>query len=97
MNEAAIRKDLEEINEALSDRHVSGPADRTPGLSDTSKQETIPDTVSQIRLKLKYILFDLEATRRENRYLRQMLEIHRRRGQRNQPGFDSSGEEDTGS
>jgi len=97
MNEAAIRKDLQELNAELVDRRVSGPADRTPGLSDTAPQETITDCVSQIRLKLKYLLFDLEATRRENRYLRQMLEIHRRRGQRNQPGFDSSGEEDFGS
>jgi len=27
-----------------------------------------------LRLSIKYILFDLEATRRENQYLRKMLE-----------------------
>ena len=34
----------------------------------------VKDTISQLRLDMKYLVFDLEATRRENRYLRQMLE-----------------------
>lgn len=34
----------------------------------------IQESIDYLRLSIKYILFDLEATRRENRYLRQMLE-----------------------
>lgn len=32
------------------------------------------DSIDFLRLSIKYLLFDLEATRRENTYLRRMLE-----------------------
>jgi hypothetical protein len=38
--------------------------------------ETIHDSLDYLRLTVKYLLFDLEATRRENKYLRKMLENH---------------------
>ncbi|MBZ5527389.1 MAG: hypothetical protein LAN71_05750, partial [Acidobacteriia bacterium] len=34
----------------------------------------IQDSIDFLRLGIKYMLFDLEATRRENAYLRKMLE-----------------------
>ncbi len=34
----------------------------------------LQDSIDHLRLSIKYILFDLEATRRENEYLRKMLE-----------------------
>lgn len=34
----------------------------------------LQDSLDYLRLSIKYLVFDLEATRRENRYLRQMLE-----------------------
>lgn len=34
----------------------------------------IQDSLDFLRLGIKYMLFDLEATRRENAYLRKMLE-----------------------
>jgi hypothetical protein len=34
----------------------------------------LEDLLDHVRLQTKYLMFDLEATRRENRYLRQMLE-----------------------
>ena len=40
----------------------------------TSKDISAEDSMSHLRLQIKYLIFDLEATRRENRYLRQMLE-----------------------
>lgn len=36
--------------------------------------KTFLETISTIRLSVKYLAFDLEATRRENAELRQMLE-----------------------
>jgi regulator of replication initiation timing len=36
--------------------------------------ETLQDSLDHLRLTVKYLLFDLEATRRENKYLRKMLE-----------------------
>lgn len=35
---------------------------------------TLQDSLDYLRLSIKYLLFDLEATRRENGYLRKMLE-----------------------
>jgi hypothetical protein len=35
---------------------------------------TIAEAMDYLRLQIKYMVFDLEATRRENRYLRKMLE-----------------------
>ncbi len=34
----------------------------------------LQDSLDYLRLGIKYLLFDLEATRRENSYLRKMLE-----------------------
>lgn len=34
----------------------------------------LQDSLDQIRLLVKYLLFDLEATRRENKYLRRWIE-----------------------
>ena len=36
--------------------------------------ETPHDLLDRLHLTVKYLLFDLEATRRENQYLRKMLE-----------------------
>jgi len=35
---------------------------------------SLQDSLDWLRLSVKYMVFDLEATRRENQYLRQMLE-----------------------
>ncbi|MEK6642332.1 MAG: transcriptional regulator [Planctomycetota bacterium] len=35
---------------------------------------SLQDSLDYLRLSIKYLLFDLEATRRENGYLRKMLE-----------------------
>lgn len=35
---------------------------------------SLQDSIDCLRLSIKYLLFDLEATRRENEYLRKMLE-----------------------
>jgi hypothetical protein len=41
------------------------------GISNT---ETLDQSLDHLRLVIKYMLFDVEATRRENKYLRKMLE-----------------------
>ncbi|MGN6505789.1 MAG: transcriptional regulator [Tepidisphaeraceae bacterium] len=35
---------------------------------------TLQESLDYLRLNIKYMVFDLEATRRENQYLRRMLE-----------------------
>ena len=41
-------------------------------LADTAK--SVSEALDYLRLQIKYLVFDLEATRRENKYLRKMLE-----------------------
>lgn len=38
------------------------------------ENDNLQNSLDQLRLTVKYLLFDLEATRRENKYLRKMLE-----------------------
>ena len=35
---------------------------------------SLQESLNHLRLSIKYLVFDLEATRRENQYLRRMLE-----------------------
>ena len=51
-----------------------------------AKGQTLDEVVDQLQLQLKYLVFDLEATRRENNYLRRMIE------NRNRPKSDDSSE-----
>ncbi len=37
----------------------------------------LQESLDYLRLSIKYLVFDLEATRRENQYLRQMMEDKR--------------------
>ncbi|MGD9693773.1 MAG: transcriptional regulator [Phycisphaerales bacterium] len=37
----------------------------------------LQDSLDHLRLSVKYLVFDLEATRRENTYLRKMLDSNR--------------------
>ena len=93
INEAAIRKDLNDLIEAITAAPLAGKAGSPPApgmYQNVPQSETdLADSLNQLRLQIKYLLFDLEATRRENRYLRQMLENRHRRSRGNE---DSPGE-----
>ena len=94
MDEAAIRKDLIALHNALASSPALGGGKGLQGIYESNDSPdpeplSISDCLSQIRLKMKYLVFDLEATRRENHYLRQMLDIHRKRGGQNTPGHES--------
>ena len=80
MNEAAIARKLAELTEAISVAPVRGSASgahSADGLyvpQSPTRESSSEEIIEQLSLHVKYLLFDLEATRRENRYLRQMLE-----------------------
>ena len=57
------RVELQKLREETKRRHQS--------LKDTMRQ--LQDSMDTLRLCIKYILFDLEATKRENKYLKSML------------------------
>jgi hypothetical protein len=60
----AERRRLKTLAEATQARH----ADIKKSVS------AMQESIDFLRLWIKYMLFDLEATRRENNYLRKMLE-----------------------
>lgn len=84
MNEAAIRERIRELNEMVTASPLVQPkqSSRSQGTyptQDPPRHIRTDDCLDLLRLQVKYLLFDLEATRRENRYLRQMLESRHRR------------------
>ena len=60
----AERKKLEKLANETRERHER--------LRQTVS--TLQESLDYLRLSIKYLVFDLEATRRENGYLRKMLE-----------------------
>jgi hypothetical protein len=81
MDEAAVR---ERVGQLLSEvRRLPGNEQRAGGTSMISatgqpsamKREmaALEDSLDHVRLAIKYLVFDLEATKRENRMLREML------------------------
>jgi hypothetical protein len=82
MNEANLQQKLNELV-----KEIGGPADLYHcklAMLATQTQEThkqleetvnnLQESLDYLRICIKYHLFDLEATRRENNYLRKLLE-----------------------
>ncbi len=92
MNEAAIRKELTQFKRILTERHAAGQGKTSlDGLyipSSSARKPDLEEFVGDLRILLKYVVFDLEATRRENRYLRQMLETRNKRDKERGLGDD---------
>jgi len=63
---AAEREKLESLADQTKDRHVK--LKKTVG--------DLQESLDYLRLSVKYLVFDLEATRRENNYLRQVITEH---------------------
>jgi hypothetical protein len=84
MSEAALKRKLDDLIRTITASPFAGQA--APGTQigtyhaeGTRRQDSLQTALDHLRLQVKYLLFDLEATRRENRYLRQMLESRHRR------------------
>lgn len=82
MNESDLQRKLGELMGEIS---TLPPAERAKlekaADENIDRQERLRKTVNSLqesldylRLSIKYLVFDLEATRRENKYLRRMLE-----------------------
>jgi nitric oxide reductase activation protein len=67
---ASEREKLETLAKETQDRH-----------SQLKKSiNSLQESLDWLRLSVKYLVFDLEATRRENAYLRQMMESNSEEG-----------------
>jgi hypothetical protein len=78
MDEAVLQ---EKIAEMLSEAKVAAiqegnggppPAERGPSAR-RQEMAALEEGLDHLRLAIKYLIFDLEATKRENRVLRDML------------------------
>lgn len=78
MNEAVLREKLLELADVVAAAPLAGNANASnEGVylpHRLGPKPSMDDAIDHLKLQVKYMLFDLEATRRENRYLRQMLE-----------------------
>jgi hypothetical protein len=77
MDETILRSRVLELVESLS----ASPAKQArasqayaPEHVNLHASRSMEDLLDHLRLQVKYVVFDLEATRRENSYLRNMLE-----------------------
>jgi hypothetical protein len=82
MDEAAFQKKLAELV-AQIETLPEGERERLRELAAETQQRheqirnsvrNLQESIDFLRVGIKYLLFDLEATRRENRQLRKMLE-----------------------
>jgi hypothetical protein len=82
MNDADFQKKLGDLLEQIGSlpagerEKVTKMAEETKDRHDRMKKTVaeLQDSLDYLRLSIKYIMFDLEATRRENNYLRKLLE-----------------------
>jgi hypothetical protein len=84
MSEAAIKRKVDELIRLITSSPLTGQSfvGASPGIYQpdaSSRGPNVNGSLDQLRLQVKYLLCDLEATRRENRYLRQMLETRHKR------------------
>ena len=88
MDEKQFQNKLAELMGEISTLPKS-ERDKLQNLASTTQQrhaklrQTVSDlqeSLDHLRLSIKYLVFDLEATRRENQYLRRMLEHEQARG-----------------
>ena len=91
MDELTFQRKMQELLNRIKEMpNGADSGDSEPGSGDsTERRERIKASVNELqesldylRLSVKYLVFDLEATRRENAYLRRMLEQSSRDAQR---------------
>ena len=95
MTEMIIRERLAELNDLLATSPFLADSDEKSDdatyLSGTgTANQALGNIIDTARQRIRYLVFDLEATKRENKYLRQMLEIRRpKRKDDKNDGLDS--------
>lgn len=94
MDEISFQQKMAEIMDRI--RRLPG---ETPEPQNPDRREQVKTTVGELqdsldflRLSVKYLIFDLEATRRENAYLRKMVEQSNREAERRRSREDDADE-----
>lgn len=82
MDETNFQNKLREVLSEMESRPAASkaggarlqPAKPSPQQNLAAAAHGLAEMLDTLRLQVKYLVFDLEATRRENQYLRKMLE-----------------------
>ncbi|RPI62930.1 MAG: hypothetical protein EHM48_03295 [Planctomycetaceae bacterium] len=79
MNEAVVRTKLADFMDMINGLDTFNrdkpPTEQGSYVSDIPHTDRpLEEILGQLQLQIRYLTFDIEATRRENKYLRQMLE-----------------------
>ena len=91
MDELTFQRKMQELMSRIKTMPEGGAPEGATNEAEqvTDRRERIKNSVAELqesldylRLSVKYLVFDLEATRRENAYLRRMLEQSSRDAQR---------------
>ena len=85
MDETTFQKRLAELLSEIATLPASERSKLELLVADTKKRHEqlkasaagVQENLDYLRVAIKYLLFDLEATRRENSYLRKMLQQNR--------------------
>ena len=85
MDETTFQKRLTELLTEIASLPASQRSKLELLVADTKKRhaqlrasaDSVQESLDYLRVAVKYLLFDLEATRRENSYLRKMLQQQR--------------------
>ena len=62
------------LNEISREHSIKDSEAAQHKAKEAKKAEEAEELLNYLRLNIKYVLFDLESTRRENKYLRNLLE-----------------------
>jgi len=79
VDEAALREKVGQLMVEVQRKHGrhkdprAGWGRRPSGSAMTRGMASLEDNLDQVRLAVKYLVFDLEATKRENGVLRELL------------------------
>jgi hypothetical protein len=95
MNEQDFQQKLAELISQINGKPEDGQGDLMKLAEETKVRHDrmkktiadLQDSLDYLRLSVKYLVFDLEATRRENQYLRKLLD------RQNSQGSDQEGRE----
>ena len=82
MDESSLQRKMAELIERIRDLpcgsvdagNITRGDSPTGGANLRSSVEELQESLDYLRLSVKYLVFDLEATRRENTYLRRLVE-----------------------
>lgn len=100
MDELTFQRKMQELMARIKamPEAASAPVDGSSSEKADDRRSRIKASVAELqesldylRLSVKYLVFDLEATRRENAYLRKMLEQSSRDAQRDLRDEDGAG------